>query len=155
MVYETGEYFAQDGGLNYSAVLKHFREQVSGRQEPQFLQANPRTALEKRQHQMHDTLVLIDTAAKGMQGKKGLEDTPKITVVEPVEAVTKRAVGDLEQEARELRTSRPPPKRVVPPKRSHSSAVGGGRKTASKRKKAPAAAASAKTRIKRTKDIFD
>lgn len=155
MVYETGEYFAQDGGLNYSSVLKHFREQVSGRQEPQFFQANPRTALERRQNQMQDTLVLIDTAAKGMQGKKDPEDTPKITVVEPVEAVTKRAVGELEQESQNIQTSRAPPKRAGPTKRSHSSVVLGGRKTSGKRKKAATLGASAKTRIKRTKDIFD
>lgn len=155
MVYETGEYFAQDGGLNYNAVLKHFREQVSGKQEAQFLQANPRTALERRQHQVQDTLVLIDTASKGMQGSKASEATPKITVVEPVEAVTKRAVGELEQEAQDLQASRAPPKRVVMAKRSHSSAVSGGKRTSAKRKKAPTTATSAKSRIKRTKDIFD
>lgn len=155
MVYETGEYFAQDGGLNYNAVLKHFREQVSGRQEPQFLQANPRTSLERRQHQIQDTLMLIDTASKGMVGKKDTEDTPKITVVEPVEAVTKRAVGELEQEEKDLRLNRLPPKRAAPPKRSHSAAVSGGRKTSAKRKKVQASYASTKSRIKRTKDIFD
>lgn len=159
------DYFSQDRAVNFGVVLRHFKDQASGKSDAMFIHSVPRTSSEKRASQAKDSLVLIDVGDDTPSDDKKRGQMPKIQVIDPLKAETNRAIHQLEQEEKEGGDAHSREERGNAPqfrnptyggsinKKPHS-VSGAGRKK-KRGGTTSAGRATVKAKIKRTKDIFD
>ena len=150
------DYFSQDRAVNFGVVLRHFKDQASGKSDAMFIHSVPRTSSEKRASQAKDSLVLIDVGDDTPSDDKKRGQMPKIQVIDPLKAETNRAIHQLEQEEKEGGDApqfRNPTYGGSINKKPHS-VSGAGRKK-KRGGTTSAGRATVKAKIKRTKDIFD
>lgn len=140
-------YFALEGGLNYKAVLKHFRDQAEGKKNINFIHTNG----SQRKQKGKSSLVVLDLADPDSNKKATPDQQPKIEVIDPTEAERKRALGQLAKEASEILENST--NQAAANINGHSPA--NSRQRQNKKRKALATQKIISKKVKRAKDIFD
>ena len=161
-------YFSLEGVLDYQKLLKHFKNQASGKSDPKFIHPNPRSTSEKRMSQSKNSLVLLDIGGNESDPSKSMGQAPKIEVVDPLKAESNRAIDQLQVETRQEMGKNPfPPggpatKSNVSKVKAHSTSAGKKKKSnfssgsKSKRKiKSNQTSVKVKAKIRRARDVFD
>lgn len=149
------KYFSSEGGLNYKALLKHFKDQANGHQNVLAIRSPSQgkssvggdDGLRTRFNRptVHSGLVIVDMAKNGSRDDDYDEDdAPRVEVIDPTEAQRRRALDRLVQERKDKTIASGNIKRLGKGKRGHSLS-GDDRADRSRAKKI----------VKKTKDFFE
>lgn len=138
------KYYSTEGNGDYKAFLDHFKKQAEGSYKPVLFGTKTGGVNYKKGKVGRGHLILVNTKDNATTNKKNDGSMPKIEIVDPNEAVRRRAVTQAAKE--ESMVS----KEVSSQGRSQSTPRGQKRKTDSSN-----SAAVKKSKIRRVKDIFD